>query len=50
MNFLEDLQSLDFNDIGSWPPLFRALFVVLFFVVAIGAGFYFLVYTLPTGE
>ena len=45
MNFLEDLQSLDFNDIGSWPPLFRALFVVLFFVVAIGAGFYFLVYT-----
>jgi type IV pilus assembly protein PilO len=45
MNFLEDLQSLDFNDIGSWPPLFRALFVVLFFVVAIGAGFYFLVYS-----
>jgi type IV pilus assembly protein PilO len=45
MNFLEDLQSLDFSDIGSWPPLFRALFVVLFFVVAIGAGFYFLVYS-----
>jgi type IV pilus assembly protein PilO len=45
MNFLEDLQSLDFNDIGSWPLLFRALFVGLFFVVAIGAGFYFLVYS-----
>jgi len=45
MNFLEDLQSLDFNDIGSWPVLFRALFVGLFFVVAIGAGFYFLVYS-----
>ena len=45
MNFLEDLQSLDFNDIGSWPLIFRALFVALFFVVAISAGFYFLVYS-----
>jgi type IV pilus assembly protein PilO len=44
MNFLEELQSLDFNDIGRWPFLFRALFVALFFVVAVGAGFYFLVY------
>jgi len=44
MNFLEELQSLDFNDIGRWPLLFRALFIVLFFVVAVGAGFYFLVY------
>lgn len=44
MNFLEELQSLDFNDIGRWPFLFRALFVGLFFVVAAGAGFYFLVY------
>jgi len=44
MNFLEELQNLDFNDIGRWPFLFRTLFVVLFFVVAVGAGFYFLVY------
>ena len=44
MNFLEELQSLDFNDIGRWPFLFRGLFVALFFVVAVGAGFYFLVY------
>lgn len=44
MNFLEELQSLDFNDIGRWPAMFRALFVALFFVVAVGAGFYFLVY------
>jgi len=44
MNFLEELQSLDFNDIGRWPFLFRTLFVALFFVVAVGAGFYFLVY------
>jgi type IV pilus assembly protein PilO len=44
MNFLEELQTLDFNDIGRWPFLFRALFVGLFFAVAVGAGFYFLVY------
>ncbi len=44
MNFLEELQSLDFNDIGRWPAIFRTLFVGLFFVVVVGAGFYFLVY------
>jgi type IV pilus assembly protein PilO len=44
MNFLEELQSLDFNDIGRWPLLFRVLFVALAFVIAVGAGFYFLVY------
>lgn len=44
MNFLEELRNLDFNDIGRWPFIFRALFVGLFFVVATGAGFYFLVY------
>lgn len=44
MNFLEELQNLDFNDIGRWPFLFRALFVGLFFVVAVGAGFYYFVY------
>ena len=44
MNFLEELRNLDFNDIGRWPLLFRALFVALFFVVATGAGFYFLIY------
>ena len=44
MNFLEELQSLDFNDIGRWPTIFRILFVGLFFVVVVGAGFYFLVY------
>jgi len=44
MNFLEELQNLDFNDIGRWPLMFRALFVGLFFAVALGAGFYYLVY------
>ena len=45
MNFLEELQNLDFNDIGRWPLFFRALFVGLFFVVAVGGGFYYFVYT-----
>ncbi len=44
MNFLDELRNLDFNDIGRWPFLFRALFVGLFLVIAVGAGFYFLVY------
>ena len=44
MNFLEELQNLDFNDIGRWPIVFHIFFVSLFFVVASGAGFYFLVY------
>ena len=44
MNFLDELRNLDFNDIGRWPQLFHVLFVALFFVVASGAGFYFLVY------
>ena len=33
MNFLEELQNLDFNDIGRWPVVFHVFFVVLFFVV-----------------
>ncbi len=44
MNFLEELQNLDFNYIGRWPVLFRAFFVGMFFVVAVGAGFYFAVF------
>jgi type IV pilus assembly protein PilO len=44
MNFLEELQNLDFNDIGRWPVVFHVFFVALFFVVATGAGFYFWVY------
>ncbi len=44
MNFLEELRNLDFNDIGRWPQVFHLLFVALFFVLALGAGFYFGVY------
>ena len=44
MNFLEELQNLDLQALGRRPFFFRALFVGLFFVVAVGAAFYFLVY------
>lgn len=44
MNFLEELQNLDFSDIGRWPLVFHALFVGLFFVLATGGGFYYFVY------
>jgi type IV pilus assembly protein PilO len=45
MNFLEELKNLDFNNIGRWPFLFRALFVGLFFVVASTGSFYYFIYT-----
>jgi type IV pilus assembly protein PilO len=45
MNFLEELQNLDFSNIGRWPFFFRALFVGLFFIVAASGGFYYFVYT-----
>ena len=44
MNFLEELQSLDFNDIGRWPFLYRAAAVALAGIVATMAGVYLFVY------
>ncbi len=44
MNFLEQLRQLDFNDIGRWPFVFHAFFVIVFFFLAGGMGFYFVVY------
>jgi len=44
MNFLEELQNLDVNDIGRWPFIFRALFVALAFVLATAGGTYYFVY------
>ena len=34
MSFIEDLKSLDFNDIGRWPLPVQAFFMVLFFFIA----------------
>lgn len=43
MNFVEQLQSLDTNDIGRWPFLFRALLIAIIFVAVAGGGTYYFV-------
>jgi len=43
-NLLEELKSLDINDIGRWPFIFRASAVVLAGLIAIVAGLYLFVY------
>lgn len=40
MNLVEELQSLDVNDIGRWPFVFRAAVIALVFVVVLGLGIY----------
>jgi len=40
MNIVEELQSLDINDVGRWPFLFRAALIVLVFSVVVGLGIY----------
>lgn len=44
MNFLDELQSLDFNDIGRWPFVYRAAAVALAGAIATIAGIYMFVY------
>ena len=41
MNLIEELQSLDVNDIGRWPLVFRAAVIALVFVAVTGAGIWF---------
>ncbi|MGH8495673.1 MAG: type 4a pilus biogenesis protein PilO [Gammaproteobacteria bacterium] len=42
MNFIQQLQSLDTNDIGRWPAPFRFLLIgIIFAVVAMGGSYYF---------
>ena len=42
MNIIEQLQSLDTNDIGRWPLLFRVILIAVIFVaVSIGGSYYF---------
>ena len=41
MNFLEQLRTLDFNDIGRWPLLFRALLIGLLFLIVVSIGIWF---------
>ncbi len=44
MDFLDELQNLDINEIGRWPFLFRAVFVALAFTVATAGGYYYFVF------
>lgn len=43
MNLLEELQSLDVNDVGRWPLAFRAAVIALVFVVVSGLGIYWFI-------
>jgi type IV pilus assembly protein PilO len=41
MNFLDEMKSLDANDIGRWPFVFRAGVIGVVFTVVVGMGIYF---------
>ena len=43
MNLVEELQSLDVNDIGRWPLVFRAAVIAIVFVIVVGFGIYFFI-------
>ena len=43
MNLVEELQSLDVNDVGRWPLVFRAAVIAIVFVIVIGMGTYFFI-------
>lgn len=43
MNFIEELQSLDANDIGRWPFVFRAGVIGIVFTVVVGLGIYWII-------
>ena len=44
MNFLDELKSLDINDIGRWPMPIQAFFMLLVFLIATGGAFWFFVW------
>ena len=41
MNIVEELQSLDINDVGRWPVLFRLAVIAIVFVAVSVLGIYF---------
>ena len=43
MNLVEELQSLDVNDVGRWPFVFRAAVIALVFAFVVGMGTYFFI-------
>jgi len=44
MNLIEELQSLDINDVGRWPIVFRAGVIAIVFVAVVGLGIYSFIY------
>jgi type IV pilus assembly protein PilO len=43
MNVVEELKSLDVNDVGRWPLVFRAAVIVIVFAVVVAVGVYFFI-------
>ena len=43
MNLVEELQSLDVNDVGRWPLVFRAAVIAIIFVAVVGLGVYWFI-------
>ena len=43
MNVLEELKTLDANDVGRWPFVFRAAVIVIVFVLVLGLGVYWFI-------
>ncbi len=43
MNLVEELQSLDVNDVGRWPLVFRVAVIAIVFVVVLGLGIYWFI-------
>lgn len=43
MNVLDELKSLDANDVGRWPFVFRAAVIVVVFAVVLGLGVYWFI-------
>ncbi len=41
MNLIEELKSLDANDVGRWPLIFRAGVIGIVFLLVVGAGIYY---------
>jgi type IV pilus assembly protein PilO len=41
MNVVEELRSLDVNDVGRWPFVFRAAVIAIVFALVLGAGVWF---------
>jgi len=40
MNIMDELKSLDVNDIGRWPTLFRGAVIAVAFMAVVGIGIY----------